>query len=249
MLPATQQQQAHSLWLKAVSCGRLFSHVSPCCTVTTAHHSQHPRVVQAMQSCGTLSLTATALLPACREYNGDVSKAWAPCAKIEVTSILGDVVTDSVCCQYGTCTGQAQLPCKSSLPSDDCQSAQQPAQVNVGGIGQAGPSSTQAGTNVAKEAVASGRTVAGAAAAALARFGRTDLAAARLPADYRDVSADRLPSGARLLQKGEQCGGKAFDCGKFGDGACADKKFPRTWCDKGLKCKRNDENWWGCKAQ
>lgn len=154
------------------------------------------------------------------EYHGDTSKVWAPCARIQVTSILGDVTEDSVCCSSGTCTGKAQLPCKSSLPSDDCQSAQQPAKVNVGGIGQA----------------SSGRDVAG---------GRTfDPKAAYNRAG--DLSAARV-AGARLFAKGQQCGGAGFDCAKMGPGQCQDKPFANSRCDSGLACKRNDDKWWGCK--
>lgn len=35
------------------------------------------------------------------EFHGDTNKVWAPCAKILVTSILGDAVEDSVCCTSG----------------------------------------------------------------------------------------------------------------------------------------------------
>lgn len=35
------------------------------------------------------------------EYHGDSGKVWAPCAKVQITSILGDTVEDSVCCSSG----------------------------------------------------------------------------------------------------------------------------------------------------
>lgn len=168
------------------------------------------------------------------EYHGDTSKAWAPCAKIQVTSILGDTVTDDVCCSSGTCTGKSQLPCRSSLPSDDCQSNQTPDKVNVGGIGQAGQSGSARST--AKESVQRSGVNARAAAAAR-RFGRGDLSAARV--------ATR--SSSQLLSKGQQCGGRGFGCSGFGSDACQDKKFPGVYCDAGLKCKRNDDKWWGCQ--
>lgn len=37
----------------------------------------------------------------CREFHGDTSKAWSPCASVRITSILGDTVEDSVCCSSG----------------------------------------------------------------------------------------------------------------------------------------------------
>ena len=40
------------------------------------------------------------------------------CAKVRVTSILGDSVEDRVCCKSGNCGGSAQLPCRSDLPGD-----------------------------------------------------------------------------------------------------------------------------------
>lgn len=36
------------------------------------------------------------------------------CARVRVTSILGDSVEDSLCCKQGTCAGKAQLPCRTS---------------------------------------------------------------------------------------------------------------------------------------
>jgi hypothetical protein len=171
----------------------------------------------------------------CREYHGDASKVWAPCAKIQVTSILGDTVTDSVCCSSGTCTGQAQLPCRSNLPSDDCQSNQTPDKVNVGGIGQAGQSGSAGST--AKESVQRSGVNARAAAAAR-RFGRGNLSAARVA---------QRGGGTQLLSKGQQCGGSGFGCSGFGSDACRDAKFPGVYCDAGLKCKRNDDKWWGCQ--
>jgi hypothetical protein len=174
----------------------------------------------------------------CREYHGDTSKAWAPCAKIEVTSIMGDTVTDNVCCSSGTCTGQSQLPCRADLPSDDCRSNQTPDKVNVGGIGQAGGSDKgRSASATAKESVQRGRVNARAAAAAR-RFGRGDLSAARV--------ATR-GAGSQILSKGEQCGGSSFGCSSFGADACRDAKFPGAYCETGSKCKRNDDKWWGCQ--
>jgi hypothetical protein len=79
----------------------------------------------------------------------------------------------------GTCTGKSQFPCKSSLPSDDCGGSSQPAQINVGGIGQA-----QGSGSVSQEA-----------AARAASFGRADLAAARI-------------ANVKSVKKGQQCGNK-----------------------------------------
>lgn len=111
-----------------------------------------------------------------------------------------------LCCVLpaGTCWGKSQFPCKNSLPSDDgCSGAQgPPATVNVGGIGAANQ-----GSKVAQEA-----------AAAAARFGRNDLAAARL-----DLSK-------KTVKKGEACGDKN---GKWGN----------TNCPAGSWCKQSGSNW------
>jgi hypothetical protein len=40
------------------------------------------------------------------------------CAKLRITSILGDSVEDRVCCKSGSCNGKAQLPCRSDMPGD-----------------------------------------------------------------------------------------------------------------------------------
>eukprot|EP00878_Enallax_costatus_P008465 GHUV01008849.1.p1 GENE.GHUV01008849.1~~GHUV01008849.1.p1 ORF type:complete len:458 (+),score=60.20 GHUV01008849.1:208-1581(+) len=174
------------------------------------------------------------------EYHGDTNRAWNPCAKIEVTSILGDKVTDTVCCSSGTCEGKAQFPCRGDLPSSDCAS-KGPGKINVGGIGRAGD-----GYNNNQQKPTPKQTVAGAitgtAATVTASYsmqagGGRDMATARVASNK---------SAVKILQKGEQCGGTGFNCANFGDGACQDKKFAKVYCAKGLKCKRNDAKWWGC---
>lgn len=54
------------------------------------------------------------------EFHGTEADTWnqGGCAKVRVTSILGDTVEDRVCCTSGSCSGGAQLPCRSDLPGD-----------------------------------------------------------------------------------------------------------------------------------
>jgi hypothetical protein len=143
-----------------------------------------------------------------------------------VKSILGDTVQDNVCCGYGTCTGKAQFPCRKEWPSDDCASAQQPSKVNVGGIGLAqGSSSGNIGGSPASNVQTEAKK----------GFNREI-----------DAAAARLPQSTLYLTKGMQCGGKGFECTKYGQGSCQDAQFNRVQCESGLVCRRNDEQWWGC---
>eukprot|EP00775_Hariotina_reticulata_P006889 gene6889-7105_t len=157
------------------------------------------------------------------EYYGDASKMFGSCARIQVKSILGDTVQDNICCGYGTCTGKAQFPCRTEWPSDDCPSAQQPAKVNVGGIGLAPGSNSgnNAGTPASNVQTESKKGF------------RRDV----------DAAAARLPQNMLYLTKGMQCGGKGFECNKYGEGNCQDGQFSRVQCESGLVCKRNDDKW------
>lgn len=165
------------------------------------------------------------------EYHGEVARAWTPCAKLRVTSILGDTVTDNVCCSDGTCWGNAQLPCHPKYPGDGCSGGNgAPQQVNVGGIAPADGRRHSNGGQQQQQA-AKARAGGGAAAA----YGRGDLSAARVAAS------------SRVLSEGAQCGGKGFKCGGFGPGQCRDAIFSGFKCGSGLRCVRNDANWWGCR--
>lgn len=66
-------------------------------------------------------------------------EAWTDggCALMRITSILGDSVTDRLCCTDGTCDGQAQLPCRPDMPGCDVSSQ----------AGQPSPQSDQSSSN------------------------------------------------------------------------------------------------------
>lgn len=191
------------------------------------------------------------------EYHGDASRDFSPCAKVRITSIFGDTVEDCIPCGSGTCPGRAQFPCKSNIAGgENC--GRDGFNVNVDAFGvqlNLGTGGVSAGfrpagvsASVGRNGVAvgfrPGQPFRGAATTAW-RPGQPlrgiDLRAARLDA------SQVAPSGT--IGAGGQCGGAKFDCGRYGKGACADKPFPGTKCDKGLKCVRNDANWWGCRKQ
>lgn len=205
-------------------------------------------------------LTHAICVMLCREYHGDVNRAWSPCAKVEITSILGDKVIDSVCCKDGTCSGRSQFPCRGDLPSDDC-SSKGPGKINVGGIGRAVDTIKDTAAGVVKNVVGGGivggalnaaeKLVGGVANMATGGFSaRVSIggssSSGRDTASLRVATRGGNKASGKQLRQGQQCGGRGFDCWKFGNGACQDKKFSNAVCAKGLKCKRNDDKWWGC---
>lgn len=54
------------------------------------------------------------------EYHGTEAEAFneGGCARLRLTSILGDSVEDRLCCTSGSCDGGAQLPCRSDMKGD-----------------------------------------------------------------------------------------------------------------------------------
>jgi hypothetical protein len=175
------------------------------------------------------------------EYHGDANKDFSPCAKVRITSIFGDTVEDCIPCSSGTCAGRAQFPCKSDIAGgENC--GRDGFNINVDAFGvqlNLGTGGISAGFNPARAVAAAWRPGQPLRGGGL-RAG-VDLRAARLDASKVAPSS--------TIGSGGQCGGSKFDCGRYGKGACADKPFGSAKCGKGLKCVRNDANWWGCRKQ